>query len=55
MDLRLKILTEDHARQICSWKYEGIYSIYNYPDWDTLNQQRWGITMGDNNRGEKKE
>ena len=52
MDLRLKILTEDHARQICSWKYEGIYSIYNYPDWDTLNQQRWGITIEEKRKNE---
>jgi len=45
MNLRLEILTEDHARKICSWKYEGIYSIYNFPDWDTLKKQRWGITI----------
>lgn len=45
MDLKLEILTEDHAKQICCWKYEEIYSIYNFPDWDTLNQQRWGITI----------
>ena len=45
MDLRLEILTKDHARQICCWKYEGIYSIYNFPDWSTLIKQRWGITQ----------
>ena len=45
MNLKLEILTEDHAKQICCWKYEGIYSIYNFPDWDTLNKQRWGITQ----------
>ena len=52
MDLRLKILTEDHARQICSWKYEGIYSIYNFPDWNTLNRQRWGITLREKRKDE---
>ena len=52
MDLRLEILTEDHAKQICCWKYEEIYSIYNYPDWDTLNQQRWGITIEEKRKNE---
>ena len=52
MDLRLEILTEDHARKICHWKYEGIYSIYNFPDWGTLNKQRWGITIEEKRKNE---
>ena len=36
MNLKLEILTEDHARQICCWKYEEIYSIYNYPDCEEI-------------------
>ena len=52
MDLRLEILTEAQARQICFWKYEGIYSIYNFPDWDTLNKQRWGITIEEKRKNE---
>lgn len=52
MNLKLEILTEDHAKQICCWKYEEIYSIYNYPDWDTLNQQRWGITIEEKRKNE---
>jgi ribosomal protein S18 acetylase RimI-like enzyme len=52
MDLRLEILTEDHARQICCWKYEGIYSVYNFPNWDTLIKQRWGITIGEKRKNE---
>jgi ribosomal protein S18 acetylase RimI-like enzyme len=52
MDLRLEILTEDQARQICSWKYEGIYSVYNFPDWDTLIKQRWGITLREKRKNE---
>ena len=52
MDLRLEILTEDHARQICCWKYEGIYSIYNFPDWSTLIKQRWGITQEEKRKNE---
>jgi len=52
MDLRLEILTEDYAKQICCWKYEEIYSIYNFPDWDTLNQQRWCITIEEKRKNE---
>lgn len=52
MNLRLEILTEDHARKICNWKYEGIYSIYNFPDWDTLKKQRWGITIEEKRKNE---
>ena len=52
MDLRLEILIEDHARQICSWKYEGIYSIYNFPNWDTLIKQRWWITIEEKRKNE---
>src|SRR5665648_843877 len=52
MNLKLEILTEDHAKQICCWKYEGIYSIYNYPDWDTLTQQRWWITIEEKRKNE---
>ena len=52
MHLRLEILTEDHARQICCWKYEGIYSIYNFPDWSTLIKQRWGITQEEKRKNE---
>jgi len=52
MNLRLEILTEDQARQICCWKYKGIYSIYNFPDWDTLNKQRWGITIEEKRKNE---
>ena len=52
MDLRLEMLTEDQARQICCWKYKGIYSIYNYPDWDTLIKQKWVITQEEKRKNE---
>ena len=52
MDLRLGILIEDHARQICCWKYEGIYSIYNFSNWYTLIKQRWGITIEEKRKNE---
>ncbi|MBU3191853.1 GNAT family N-acetyltransferase [Clostridium bowmanii] len=38
-------LTENYAKQICNWKYEGEYSIYNYPKWDKIFSENWGITI----------
>lgn len=26
----------DYAKEICSWKYEGEYSIYNFSDYDVV-------------------
>ncbi len=35
-----------HSRQ------QGIYSVYNFPDWDTLNKQKWGITQEEKRKNE---
>lgn len=45
MKLRLKDLTETDAKEICSWKYDGQYSIYNYPEWDKISIDKWAITL----------
>lgn len=45
MNLKLENLNEYHAMQICSWKYEGRYSIYNFPEWDVIVKQKWGIAI----------
>ncbi len=29
---------------------QGIYFVYNFPDWDTLNKQKWGITREEKER-----
>lgn len=29
-------MTEAMAKDVVSWKYEGEYSIYNYPTWDNI-------------------
>ncbi len=31
-DYVLTKLSEDNAKEICSWRYEGEYSIYNFSD-----------------------
>ncbi|WAG69539.1 GNAT family N-acetyltransferase [Clostridium sp. CF011] len=45
MNFKLENLTEDYAKQICNWKYEGKYSIYNFPEWDVILRQNWGIAI----------
>lgn len=45
MNFKISDLTESSAEQICSWKYEGIYSIYNYPSWKIVVKQKWGISI----------
>ena len=52
MDLRLENLTETRAKQICSWKYSDEYSIYNYPEWDKILNERWGITVEEERKNE---
>lgn len=40
MELKLVEFTESYAKEICNWKYDGEYSIYNYPEWNlALNSQ----------------
>ena len=37
-------MREQHAREICSWKYPGRLAVYNYPDWNECRRQGWDIT-----------
>ena len=45
--LKLDDFTENHAKEICSWKYNDGYSIYDYPEWDKILYEKWGITVED--------
>lgn len=45
MNLELQNLSEKYAKQICSWKYDGECSIYNFPQWDIMCAQKWAITI----------
>lgn len=38
-------LTEDYAKEICSWRYEGKYSIYNFSDWDIVVKNGWDLSI----------
>lgn len=45
MQLRLEEFTELHAKEICDWKYDCQYSIYNLPSWEKATIANWGITV----------
>jgi ribosomal-protein-alanine N-acetyltransferase len=52
MGLRLEDFTETRAKEICSWKYNDAYSIYNYPEWEKILNEKWGITVEDKRKNE---
>lgn len=41
----LKILSEEDARQICTWKYDNEYSIYNLSDWEIVKKNVWDLAI----------
>lgn len=36
-------LTEVLAREVCTWHYEGVYSVYDFSDWDVVVQNCWSL------------
>jgi ribosomal protein S18 acetylase RimI-like enzyme len=42
--LHIGELTENQAKDICSWKYTDEYQVYNFPNWETAVTKKWGIT-----------
>lgn len=44
MNLKVSSLSEDYARQLSNWQYNDIYSVYNYPSWDKMIENKWAIT-----------
>ncbi len=45
-------LSEEHAKEICSWRYEEEYSIYNFSDWDTVVKNGWGLSIEEKRKSE---
>lgn len=39
----LSEFTEEYAKEVCGWKYEKEYAVYNYPAWETVQEQNWDI------------
>ncbi|NMA23876.1 MAG: hypothetical protein GX938_10280 [Spirochaetales bacterium] len=38
-------LSEDYAKETCSWKYEREYSRYNFSDWDIVVENLWDLSI----------
>lgn len=38
-------LSEEQAKEICKWRYDGEYSIYNFSDWDTVEKNGWDLSV----------
>ena len=36
--------SENDAKDICQWKYEGDYAVYNYPSWDECINMKLAFT-----------
>ncbi len=44
-DYILEALTEDYAREICNWRYEGACSVYNFSDYSIVEQNGWDLAI----------
>ena len=44
-DYVLAILNEDYAKEICTWKYDENYSVYNLSDWDLVVENGWDLAI----------
>ena len=43
--LELTVMLEEHAKEVCNWKYEDEYSVYNLSDWETVVQNNWELAI----------
>ena len=50
--MELRNFTEENARELCTWKYENEYSIYNFPRWDIVKEQNWAVANEEKRKNE---
>jgi len=36
LDIQIVSMTKEQGQQICSWRYPGLYAVYNWPSWEHL-------------------
>jgi [ribosomal protein S18]-alanine N-acetyltransferase len=41
----ISALTEDMAKEICTWEYEGDYAVYNFSGWEEVVKNGWGLSL----------
>ena len=44
-NLTYRPLTEADKREICDWKYEGDYALYNLPSYEEMQEQQMGLQI----------
>lgn len=52
MKMKLAEFTELRAKEICNWEYEDIYTIYNYPNWNKVCEEKWDIAVDEKRKKE---
>ena len=45
-------LSEQHARAVCSWRYDPPFDVYNTPAYDLAQEAGWAITDPDARAGQ---
>lgn len=45
-------LNEEFAKEICRWRYEGDYCVYNYPEWNVVVDKGWGLSIKEKRESE---
>lgn len=45
-------LTQEHAKRICSWRYDGPYAVYNSFSWDEIRARGWAMSDEDKRKSE---
>ena len=43
MEIKYRHLTDDDKQQICAWKYDGDYEMYNLPAYDEMQAKQIGF------------
>ena len=43
-NVHLESLSETMAREICTWRYDGLYSVYNLSDWEVVVSNCWELS-----------
>lgn len=48
--ITLGAFTEDHAKEVCTWVYTGVYSVYNLMPWEVVVENHWQLADEDARR-----
>ncbi len=52
MEFHLSEFTEVHAKEVCTWKYDNDFTIYNMPSWEDVCLNKWAFSSDDKRKQE---